>query len=279
MNTVPPSDPDGFLKLVRHAPMLEALSDRPLDRQDLEERLGISRATSHRFTRWLGDRGLIERTDGEFHLTELGRAVTATMTSFKTEVATAFRLATVLVTLGDTRPPLPLAAFSDAVVTTPAPGDPYGPMLRYASLVRETTTLRGFNTWSIAPTYMDEIQERILDGMETDLIDPLPVVEDIMDNYPERCVEVCVSGHLTIRLHSSLPFGLVILDDRIGIAVRDPETNALSAFVDTDSSVAREWAEAVYETYKAESILLESFTKKGLREALTARRSSKKNLN
>lgn len=270
MNLVPPSDPDGFLELVRRAPMLEALRDHPLDRQDLEERLDISRATSHRFTRWLGDRGLIERIDGEFHLTELGQAVTATVTSFKSDVTTAFQLAPVLETLDDTRPPLPLEAFSDAVVTTPASGDPHGPMTRYASLVQKTTTLRGINTWAIAPTYMDEIQERILDGMETDLIDPRPVVEDVMENYPERCVEVCVSGHLTIRLHESLPFGLVLFDDRIGIAVRDPETNSLSAFIDTDSPVAREWAESVYETYKEESILLENFTKKGLREALAA---------
>lgn len=270
MNLVPPSDPDGFLELVRRAPMLEALRDHPLDRQDLEERLDISRATSHRFTRWLGDRELIERIDGEFHLTELGQAVTATVTSFKSDVTTAFQLAPVLETLDDTRPPLPLEAFSDAVVTTPASGDPHGPMTRYASLVRETTMLRGINTWAIAPTYMDEIQERILDGMETDLIDPRPVVEDIMENYPERCVEVCVSGHLTIRLHESLPFGLVLFDDRIGIAVRDPETNSLSAFIDTDSPVAREWAESVYETYKEESILLENFTKKGLRKALAA---------
>lgn len=270
MNTVPPSDPDGFLELIRRAPMLEALGDQPLDRQDLEERLGISRATSHRFTRWLGDRGLIQRIDGEFHLTELGQVVTAAVTGFKTDITTAFQLAPVLETLGDTRPPLPLAAFSNAVVTTPVHGDPYAPMTRYVSLVRETKTLRGFNTWAIAPTYMDEIQECILDGMETDLIDPRPVVEDIMENYPERCVEVCVSGHLIIRIHDSLPFGLTLFDDRIGIAVRDPETNTLSAFIDTDSSVALEWAEAVYEAYKAESILLENFTKKGLRDAIAA---------
>lgn len=270
MNTIIPSDPDGFLELIRRAPMLEVLHDRPLDRQELEARLGISRATSHRFTRWLGDRGLIERIDGEFQLTELGHVMTTIVTGFKSDIRTAFQLAPVVEALGDRDHPVPLAAFGDAVVMTPDSGDPYGPMTRYVSLVKETTTLRGFNTWTIAPTYMDTIQERILNGMETDLVDPRSVVEDIMDNYPERCVEVCVSGNLTIRLHDSLPFGLALFDDRIGIAVGDPETNRLSAFIDTDSPVAREWAEAVYETYKDESILLENFTKKGLREAVAA---------
>jgi hypothetical protein len=163
---------------------------------------------------------------------------------------------------------VPLNAFAGATITTPDSGDPHGPMVRYLTLVRETSTLRGFDTWTIAPTYIGEIQDRILDGMETHLIDPIAVVEDVMDHYPERCVQVCVSGNLTIRLHDSLPFGLAIFDDRIGVAAHDPDTGALRAFVDTDSPVARDWAEAVYEAYEADSVVLEEFTRAGLRKAL-----------
>ncbi|WP_224333695.1 helix-turn-helix transcriptional regulator [Haloprofundus halobius] len=266
------SDPDGFLELVRRAPMMEALCDGAADRRTLEAELDISRATSHRFTRWFGDRGLVERVDGEFRLTATGRAVAEALARFKSEVTVALLLAPVLdaVDGGDGPiPPIPLSAFVDATVTTPGDGDPHGPMNRYVSLVRESETLRGFDTWAIAPTYMGEIQERILEGMETTLVDPVAVVEDVMENYPERCVAVCVSGHLTIRLHDSLPFGLAVFDDRIGVAVRDPETNALTAFVDTDSPAAREWAEATYETYESESVRLETFTKSGIRDALT----------
>lgn len=268
MNTAPPSNTEGFLALFRRASVLDALRDGPLERTELEDQLGISRATSHRLTRWLGDRGLLERTDRGFQLTSLGRAVAATVARFKVEVTIAFQLAPVLDPMADIGRPLPLDAFTDATVTTPDSGDPHGPMLRYVSLIRRTTELRGFDTWAIAPTYMGEIQDQIVEGMETALIDPVSVVEDVMDNYPERCVEVCVSGHLTIRLHDSLPFGLALFDDRIGIAVRDPETNALGAFIDTDSPVAREWAEAVYGVYEAESVLLKNFTRKGLRDAI-----------
>ncbi|WP_224448540.1 helix-turn-helix transcriptional regulator [Haloprofundus salilacus] len=271
MTTAPLADPGGFLELVRRAPMLEALRDGAADRRELEDELEISRATSHRLTRWFEDRGLVERVDSEFRLTETGRAVATALVSFKSEVTAALLLAPVLDAADDADdavPPVPLSAFADATVTTPGRGDPHGPMNRYVSLVRETETLRGFDTWAIAPTYMGEIQERILDGMETTLVDPLAVVEDVMENYPERCVEVCVSGHLTIRLHDSLPFGLAVFDDRVGVAVRDPETNALTAFVDSDSSVAREWAEATYEAFESEAVLLENFTKNGVREAL-----------
>ena len=300
MHATSPSDPDGFMELLRRAPMLEALLDGPRDRGELEAELGISRATGHRFTRWLDDWGLVERVDGEFRLTATGSAVADAAVDFKAEVATALRLGPVLEAVGDTAgggddggnargagdvdsaddgddaddaggeavPPVPLAAFADATVTTPARGDPHGPVVRYVTLVRETTTLRGFDTWAIAPTYMAEIQERIVDGMATELVDPVAVVEDVMAHYPERCVEVCASGNLAIRLHEDLPFGLAVLDDRIGIAVPDPDAGTLAAFVDTDDPVAREWAEATYEAYRAESVPLEHFTRAGLREAM-----------
>ena len=106
--------------------------------------------------------------------------------------------------------------------------------------------------------------------METALVNPVAVVEDITDNYPERCVEVCVSGDLTIRLHDSLPFGLALFYGRVGSAVRDSETNTPTAFIDTDSTEAREWVESIYEAYKAESTPLVSFTREGLRDAVAA---------
>lgn len=98
--------------------------------------------------------------------------------------------------------------------------------------------------------------------------DPLDVVVDVMESYPEKCVEVCVSGNLDIWLHDALPFGLAIFDDRIGVAVADPESGALRSFVDTDDPAAREWAETIFEAFREEAVYLEEFTKRGLREAL-----------
>lgn len=259
---------DVFLDLIKRAPMLEALREGPLDRSDLDHRLGISRATSHRHTNSLIDLGLIERVDGDFQLTGMGAAIAEAVDGFKSEVRVAYQLGPMLEAVGESVPPIPLSAFANATVTSADHGDPHAPVYRYVALVRETETLRGFDTWSIAPTYMGEIQQQILDGMETELIDPIAVVEDIMENYPERCVQVCVSGYLTLWLHETLPFGLAMFDDRIGLGVRDPETSLLRAFIDTDAPAVREWAEAVYDTYKAEAVRLDDFTKKGLREAM-----------
>lgn len=253
-------------ELVQRSPVLAALSAGPLDRRDLEERLDVSRATSHRITRSLEARGMIERVDGAFRLTELGEVARAAVDRFETEVTVAVRLAPVVEAVADVAP-LPLAAFADARETRADRGDPHAPVVRFVDLVRETGTLRGFDTWSLAPTYMGEVQERILDGMRAELVDPLAVVEDVMEHYPEKCVEVCVSGNLDIWLHDSLPFGLAIFDERVGVAVIDPGTGTLRTFVDTDDRVARGWAETVFETYRDEAVFLEDFTKRGLQEA------------
>lgn len=265
MNTTA-AEREALLDVLQRAPVLAALSEGPLDRNDLEARLDVSRATSHRITRSLEDRGLISRVDGDFRLTALGEAARAAVDRFETEVAVALRLAPVIEAASDTAP-LPLAAFADAMETRADRGDPHAPVVRFVDLVRETETLRGFDTWSIAPTYLEEVQGRIVSGMRTELIDPLDVVEDVMESYPEKCVEVCVSGNLDIWLHGSLPFGLAIFDDRVGVAVSDPGTGALRSFVDTDDPAAREWAEAVFEAFRDEAVYLEEFTKRGLLEA------------
>ncbi|MFC7154505.1 helix-turn-helix transcriptional regulator [Halomarina halobia] len=264
--------PDLLADLIRYSAMLEALGEEPLDRRELERRLNVSRATSHRYTRSLEELNAIERADGGFALTALGAAVTDAVSTFETNARIALTLAPVLEAIRETTPDFDIGVFADATVTSAEHGDAYGPMARFVSLLEETETVRGFDTFSIAPTYVGEFQQRILDGMETEIIDPPAVTENVMDNYPEKCVQVCASEHFALLIHDDLPYGLVIFDDRVGIGVRETDARTLRAFVDTDSAAAREWAEAVYGFYRQKAVRLETFTKKGLREAMAAAR-------
>lgn len=68
-------DTDLLGDIVRHGPVLEALRQEPLDRGEIETRLDVSRATSHRFTQWLDEQGFVEKVDGRFELTGRGEAV------------------------------------------------------------------------------------------------------------------------------------------------------------------------------------------------------------
>lgn len=262
---------DLLIDLLRRSPLLEELQEDEFERRELQDRLGVSRATSHRHTRLLSDLGVIEKVNGEFRLTESGRLLADAIVRFKREASSALQLAPVLEAVRNTPVAIDVDAFAGATVTSTEHGDPYSAVARFVALVRETETLHGLDMDAIAPLYIDEIQQRIVDGMETENIGLPESTNDALDGYPEKCMEACASGYLTVQLHDDLPFGLAIFDDRVGIGVCERDTRQLSVFVDTDSPAVREWAEAVYEAYKTEAILLEEFTQQCFQETMEMR--------
>lgn len=259
---------DVLIDLLRRASLLEELQDESLDRPELQDRLNISRATCYRYCRVLEDLEIIEKSNDGYLLTASGMLLTDALIRFEREAVTALELGPVLEAVRDVPVDIDLAVFSDAVVTSAEHGDSYGPVVRFLSLVEGTESLRGFDMDIIAPLYLDEIQHRIVNGMETEEIAVTEVTRNILDSYPEKCFSACASGNLTVKLHDDLPFGLAIFDHRVGIGVCEPGTRVLRTFADTDSPEVREWAEAVYELYDAEATLMEEFTSQGFARAM-----------
>ena len=265
-----PLDRDFLLEVVKRAPMLAALREDSLSSRDLQDRLNVSKSTAHRNAGSLTERGLLTKSDGEHRLTEFGRAVADVLATFEADMATTVRLAPMLAAVSGIEPPCPIDAFADATVTSTEQGDPFGPLARFVSLVSETDSFRMADSHAIAPAYIDEIQGRVLNGLEADVIERPEIAEDIMEKYPRRCVRLCGSEHFTLKLHHDLPFGLVILDDRIGVGVRDRRTGTPLAFVDTDAAEAKEWAAALFDSYWRDGTRLDHFTPKELREVIKA---------
>lgn len=266
-----PGDIELLIDLLRRSPLLEELRATALDRAEIQDRLGISKSTSHRHTRLLGELGVIEKRAGEFRLTETGLLLTDVLVEFKQEATSALQLAPLLEAIQTAPVDIDIEAFAGATVTSAEYGDPYSPVVRFVTLVEETETLRGFDIDVIAPLYIDEIQHRILDGMETEDISRPEVTKNALDSYPKKCMDACMSGNLTVQLHDELPFGLAIFDERVGIGVCEQDSTSLRTFVDTDSPQVREWAESLYEAYESEAVLLEEFTHSGFREAMEQR--------
>lgn len=263
-------DREFLLEVVKRAPMLAALREESLSPRDLRERLDVSKSTAHRNATSLAERGLLQKSDGEYTLTEFGRRVADVVSTFEADMETTVRLAPIFDALSGTVPPCPIDAFADATVTPTDQGDPFGPLARFVSLISETDSVCMADSYAIAPAYIEEVQGRILDGLEAKVIERPEVAEDIMENYPKRCVRLCGSEFFTLKLLDDLPFGLVILDHRIGIGVRDPRTGTPRALVDTDAKEAREWAETVFDSFWKNGTRLDHFNPKELREVIRA---------
>lgn len=247
-------DTDRLIELLRQDPVLEALrAEGAMDRQDLESHLDVSRSTVHRFTRSLRDSGLIKRVNNEFVLTPFGETSAEAIAAFGSTIETARELAPILESAVAHDIRVDLEAFEEATVTTAAPGDPYRPVKRFMSLLEATDTLRGLDPASINPMHVDELAERIVEGMETEAVYPTAVAEGFLTSYPERSQAALESGNLTLLVHDDLPFGLTLCDDRVGVGVYDDDTGLLRTYADTDAPAAREWAEAVYADYRAEA--------------------------
>lgn len=244
---------DELLDIVRHREVLEALATEPLDRRDLETRLDVSRATSHRFTRWLDDRDLATRVDNRFTLTGKGRTYADAIVRLERDLRAATVLAPLLESICESHREFVVAPFADGTVTTATPEDPYAPISRFTRLLRESDTLRGFNTTHMLPTELREAAGQLFEGLETELIYLPSVVEILFETDPQQVRDAIDAGHLTLRTRESLPYGLAIFDDRVGVAGYDERTGTMRVFVDSDSAIARGWAERVFETYRDRS--------------------------
>jgi predicted transcriptional regulator len=252
-------DTGRLLDVVKHRELLELLVGGPLDRRDIQERLGVSRATSHRFTRWLEENRLAARTDGVWALTGRGEVVAEETLRFERKLRAAERLEPLLECICPDHQDFVIEPFADAVVTTATPQDPYRPALRFLSLLEESRCLRGFNTTHMVPPGLRTFDDRLFDDSEAEVIYLPGVVEHLLETHPERVAEAVARGDLTLRTREALPYGLAIFDDRVGVGGYDEETGAMRVFVDTDAGIAREWARRVFEAYRNDSEPLDRF--------------------
>lgn len=255
--TLQPGDEDGdlFVEVVRLSPGLQVLSRRPLDRREIEARLDVSTKTGYRITRSLEDRDLIEKSDGTYAITPAGETILEAVSTFEANVRTAVRLGPVLEAIRESGPSVDLGTFADATVTT-IHGYTHNPQSRFLELVDETDTFRGVNSPDLLPFYLGDIQQRLVDGMEFENILRPEFVAEQLAEYPDRALEMCNRPNVSVYLHDDLSYTLVLFTDRIGIGVPDPDTWTVRTFVDTGSPAARSWAEAVYESYRDEAVLL-----------------------
>ncbi|WP_226023671.1 helix-turn-helix transcriptional regulator [Halomicrobium salinisoli] len=250
-------DMDLLGDIVRHGPVLEALLTEPLDRREIEDRLDISRATSHRYVQWLDEQGLVEKVDGRFQLTWRGAVTGEEILRFEANVRAAQRLTPLLDAICDDHRDFVLEPFVDSTITTAEPDDPYRPVERFVALVRDSETLRGFNTTHMAPLALEEFHRQLFEDSDTELIYVPSTAERLFETHPERARTAIEDGHLVLRTRDELPYGLAIFDGRVGIGGYDEATGLMQVFVDTDAPIAREWAERVYASVREDSEPLE----------------------
>lgn len=144
---------------------------------------------------------------------------------------------------------------SSAVVTVASTDAPYDPVNRFVAVLRGTDRFRyvGHDVALLEPC-KDELRQRILDGMQTAVIDSPSGATYILSAYEDHCSGPLASGNLRVQVHDELPaYGLCLFDDRIALCGYHPESGTVQGLLDTDDPGAREWAEQTYDAYRREA--------------------------
>jgi len=255
-STETPIDDISYLTRSEHrVPTLVALSSRPRSRSELWEMAGVSSSTIRRTLTEFEKRDWIYKEEYKYETTQLGAFVASAMVNVIERIETEQKLRDVWDWLPGEESDFTIEMCSEATVTVPDATDPSRPVNRFISLFEETNRFRfaGLDV-AMLESCKDELCEQVIDGMQTEFINPPRVAEYIRSNCPELISETLESGNLTIRLHDELPpYGVGLLDDRVAVCGYDPDGVTVRVLVDTDATDAREWAEAFYDSYRRQT--------------------------
>jgi predicted transcriptional regulator len=254
-----PIDDIAYLARSEHrGPTLIALTVRPRSRSELWEMTGVSESTIRRTLGEFEDRDWVNRDGYQYEVTQLGAFVASAMADLIDRVETEQKLRDVWRLLPDQDSGFTIDMCVDATITVAEPEDPTGPISRFCSLIGDAEALR-FTGLDVAmlDSCKDELCGQIVEGMETELINPPRVANYIRSNCPELFSEALESGNLEFRLHDGLPhYGVSILEDRVAIIGYDSESVTVRVLVDTDDTDAREWAESMFTSHRRTTPIL-----------------------
>jgi predicted transcriptional regulator len=248
-----PIDDIAYLARSEHrAPTLIALTVRPRSRSELWEMTGVSESTIRRTLGEFEDRDWVYRDGYQYEATQLGAFVASAVAELIDRVETERKLRGVWRSLPDEDTGFTIEMCADATVTVADPEDPARPIVRFCTLIEASEQLRvtGLDV-AMLDSCKDELCDRIVDGMQAELINPPRVASYVRSNCPEQFSTALESGNLDVRLHDDLPpFGVGIFDDRIAVIGYDREAVSVRVLVDTDDPDAREWAESTFDSHR-----------------------------
>lgn len=235
--------------------ILDTLAESAATRADLRAETEASSSTVGRTLRAFEERNWITRNGTQYEATQLGAFVAMGMRDLLGRLETERTLRDVWQWLPSEESGFTVEMATDAVVTVAESDAPYAPVNRFVALLRETDRFQfvGQDIALLEPC-KDELRQQVIDGMETEIIDPPSVARYILSTYEDHCSPALEKSNFTVQLHDNLPpHGVSLFDNRIAISCYDTDSGMVRVVIDTDDADAREWAESTFETYQRDA--------------------------
>lgn len=236
---------------VNRVRVLSALIDDRTSRRELQERTDTSRSTVARILEEGERRGWVDSTGSQYWLTPLGKTMLNDFLTYLETVEGTQHLGEVV-----NRFPPPLFALDfrhlrDAVVVEPTPEDPAAPNSRAFELFRQATSYRG-----VTHTAFQHFAKVLSDAVDANRLDYEHVFEkafvEELRADSERAAEWPMLHDGTWQYDGIVPISFHIIDGRVLIWLGETREE-IAGLLESENTVVLEWAEALYDTYRAEA--------------------------
>lgn len=224
------------------AAVLQTLADRPRDRRDLVDDVGVSRVTVGRILADLVARAWVTSDGGVYRATPVGEVVATELSSLAETMETMRMLSAVT----ERFPPdldVDLRRFADARVTLPTEADWVAPVRRMAELGRGAARLR-VAVSGVAPDVVEAIGDAAVAGADVTLVATASAL-DVVDGCPRMrgWLADAIAAGAAVHLHPGFSYLLGECDGTAVVGVTD-ELGVLCGLVESDDPAVREWVTA-----------------------------------
>ena len=254
-------DIDFLCRTANRVVVLDALTEGPSERRELEERTGVSRPTLGRILGDFEERNWVSRNGREYRTTPVGDFIVDTLTTFLEQMATARTLAPVMQWLPTNGFGFDVTCLRDAEIVYATEDDPLAPIrlmdgqLQSGERVRLASyeiTLSGLEAvWKATVNRKQELEAILTPG-----------VYDTIGREPEMLTmfrELLDGEAAEFYVHTGeRPTLIALIDDTACIGLS--ENGIPRAVLVSDDEEVRSWADDTFAEYRDRAEPVESAT-------------------
>ncbi|WP_254863476.1 helix-turn-helix transcriptional regulator [Halovivax gelatinilyticus] len=229
--------------------LLEAISEtQPVPATELERAVDSSVSTINRVVSQFERENLLERTDDGIVMTRAGTVLFSETERFIETVDTASDLQPLLSALSDAPVDFDTDWIFESTVTRATPNDPYAPLSRYSELFVGADEKRLVGDRFVVPQQgVEAAMREIGESVHCTCVWSPDAVDRMAEQFPDMMEWSAKRENLTARVAETVSLDLALFDDRL-LAYGFDQTGIISILVDTDTTAAVEWGDAVFET-------------------------------
>lgn len=240
-----PENNTSALTVLKRRVFLEILSDDPMDRRDLEERLDVSRTTVYRATTELLDLGFLEHVDGTYRSTHRGKAVLEVTKQYHDSLRAIDSIAP-LVELVDAPVFLRhIDLFVDSTMIVADRTNPYRAIHYVQSCIENVDRWRGVVTRRTIPDSVPRTLAQVQNGATVELVLEEEALEFAAADVQGGLIAAEQMGDLKIYRTTETDLSIHLFDDRVVIPGFSRDEGTLTVVVETDSEDAIAWARSL----------------------------------